>query len=71
MNIVELYKKTPVERHKDIKVVGERVLFRAPDGSIDEYVIDNSGDLWLAHPKEERQDILAIRNKLGITETPK
>ncbi len=28
MNLVELYKQTLVERHKDIKVIGERVFVR-------------------------------------------
>lgn len=69
MNLAELYQKTPVERHSDIKVMEGRVLVKTADGCIDEYTIDADGELWLIRSnREERQDILAIKAKLGIQE---
>ncbi len=67
MKLTELYQKTPVERHGDIKVMGDRVLVKTVDGCIDEYTIDADGELWLMRSsRDERQDILAIKAKLGI-----
>lgn len=72
MNLVDLYKRTPVERHQDIKVLGDRVFVRSADGSTDEYLITGSGTeeaLWLIRSdKELRQDVKAMKSKLGITE---
>ncbi len=69
MNLIELYEQTPVERHRDIKVVGDKVLVRDTDGNITEYLLLDGGELWLVHcDKEQRQDIKAIKSKLGITE---
>ena len=67
MNLVELYQQTPVERHKDIKVVGDRVLVGDADGNVAEYLISEDEELWLVRSdKEQRQDIKAIKAKLGI-----
>lgn len=72
MNIVELYEQTPVERHSYISVCGDLVFFRDTDGYIDEYRILEDGELLLVHSdKEQIQDIKSIKDKLGITETPK
>lgn len=66
MNLVELYQQVPVERHQDIKVVGDRVLVKDADGNVDEYLISNE-ELWLVHSDgEQKQDIKAIKSKLGI-----
>lgn len=66
MNLVELYAETPVERHKDIKVVGDRVFVRDADGDIAEYLTLEDGELWLVHSnKALNEDLKAIRNKLG------
>lgn len=66
MNIVELYQQIPVGRHGDIKVVGDRVLVKGIDGSIEEY-LNSDGELWLVRAEVAlQQDIKAIRSKLGI-----
>lgn len=68
MNLVELYEQTPVERHQDIRVVGDRVLARDADGNVTEYLICEDEELWLVRSdKEQRKDIKAIKAKLGIT----
>lgn len=62
MNIVELYKQTPVERHKDIVVLGDRLFF---DG--EEYIIQGEGELKLVHShKGLEQKIDQIGIKLSI-----
>ena len=72
MNLTELYGQTPVERHQDIKVVGDRVFIKDIDGDVVEYLLDGQGELWLVRSdKEQRRDIKAIKTKLGITETAK
>jgi len=72
MNLVELYQKTPIARHHDIKVVGDKVLVRDTDGNVFEYLVLDDGELWLVRSDEEqRLDIKAIKVKLGITETAK
>jgi len=63
MNIVELYAQTPVERHQEIAVSGDRVFF---DG--EEYVIGGDGDLKLVRSqKGVEQRLGQIGTKLGIT----
>lgn len=68
MNLIELYEKTPVERHRDIKVVEDRVLVKGIDGNVDEYLISGEEqELWLIRSdREQKQDIRAIKSKLGI-----
>ena len=56
MNLVELYEQTPVGRHKDIKVAGDKVLVKDIDGNVDEYLITPTEDreeLWLVHSDKE------------------
>ena len=66
MNLAELYAETPVVRHKDIKVVGDRVFVKDAGGDIAEYLIVEDSELWLANSdKALRVDVEAIRNKLG------
>ena len=66
MNLIDLYSQTPVERHGDIRVSGDRVMARGSDGNMDEYIIFE-GELWLARSdREQKQDIKAIKSKLGI-----
>jgi len=66
MNLVELYQQTPVERHQNIKVVGDRVFVKDIDGNVDEYLLDSQGELWLTRSdKKLKADIAAIKNKLG------
>ena len=72
MNLVELYRQTPVKRHKDIKIIGDRVLVRDTGGNVTEYLSSEGEELWLVRSdKEQRRDIKAIKTKLGITETAK
>ena len=67
MNLAELYQKTPAERHSDIKVTHDRVLVKTEGSGVDEYILDADGELWLMRSgQDERQDILAIKAKLGI-----
>jgi hypothetical protein len=62
MNIVELYKQTPVARHQEITVSGDRLFF---DG--EEYVIDGSGELKLVRSvKGLEQALTQIQTKLDI-----
>ena len=63
MNIVELYKQTPVEKHREILASGDRVFFEN-----EEYVIDAEGELKLVRSQKGLEQHLAqIRTKLGIT----
>ena len=70
MNLMELYQQIPTERHKDIKVTGDGVFVKGTDGSVDEYLIcGEEQELWLIRSdREQRQDIKAIKSKLGMTE---
>lgn len=66
MNLEQLYKQTPVARHKDIKVVGDRVLVKDRDGDVTEYLILDDGELWLVRSdKEVKRDVKAIKDKIG------
>ena len=66
MNLVELYQETPAARHGDIRVADGRVFVRELDGSVAEYLVQGD-ELWLLHSdQKERQDIQAIKAKLGI-----
>jgi hypothetical protein len=70
MNLVELYEQTPVEKHKDIKVVGNRVFVKDDDGSVDEYLSDALGEqeLWLIRSdKELKQSLARIEAGLSIS----
>ena len=71
MNLVELYAKIPVERHKDIKVVEDKVFVKDADGCVDEYLIsaiDEGEELWLIRSDgEQKQALEAIKAKLGIS----
>lgn len=62
MKITELYARTPVERHSEIVVSGDRLYF---DG--EEYVIRQDGELKLVHShKGIEQGLDQIRTKLAI-----
>lgn len=66
MNLVELYEQTPVERHQDIKVVGDSVFIKDADGDVVEYLLDSQGELWLVRSdKKLKGDVAAIKNKVG------
>lgn len=66
MNLAELYEQTPVERHQDIKVVGDRVFIKDIDGDVVEYLLDGQGELWLVRSdKKLKGDVAAIKNKVG------
>jgi len=45
MNLVELYRQTPVDKHDNIKVVRDRVLIKQED-EITEYLVEPDGELW-------------------------
>ena len=66
MNLAELYAQTPVEKHQDIKVAGDKVFVKGVGGDAEEYLVDSQGELWLVRSdKELREDVAAIRNKLS------
>lgn len=63
MNIIELYAKTPVERHHEIVVSGDRLFF---DG--EEYVIGGEEELRLVRSNKRLEQHLAqIESKLSIS----
>ena len=67
MNLAELYAQTPVARHKDVKIVGDRVLVKDAEGNVDEYLVSDNEELWFVRSdREQKQDIRAIKTKLGI-----
>ena len=69
MNLEELYRQIPVERHKDIKVVGDRVFVKDIDGNVEEYLIDEQDGLWLVRcDREQKEALSAIKSKLGLGE---
>ena len=69
MNLIELYEQTPREEHGSIKVAGDRVMVKDDDGNVAEYLALEDGELWLVRSnKGLRQDIAAIKTKLGIEE---
>jgi len=62
MNLVELYKQTPVKRHSEIIVSNERVFF---DG--EEYILQPDGELKLIRSgKNLKQKLTTIADKLGV-----
>ena len=62
MNIVELYKQTPLARHHEITVSGDRLFF---DG--EEYIIVADGELKLVRSvKGLEQALTKIQTKLDI-----
>ncbi len=64
---LELYEQTPVKRHGDIKVVGDKILVKDANGDVTEYLISEGDELWLVRSdREQKQDIKAIKSKLGI-----
>ena len=66
MNLAELYEKTPIARHKDIKVSGDKVFVKDTNGSVDEYLVVDNGELWLVRSdREVKRDVKAIRDRLG------
>jgi len=63
MTLMELYARTPVKRHHEIVVDGNRVYF-----DNEEYLIAADGELRLIHShKWLRRDMEKIKKKLGIT----
>ena len=71
MNLIELYQQMPAEKHSEIRVSGDKVFVKDADGSIDEYLISGEEEeLWLVRSDgEQRKDLEAIKNKLGIVES--
>lgn len=67
MNLIELYKQTPIEQHSQIKVVGDRVFVVLPDGSVSEYLKGNEDELTLISADKTTHKLLdKIAKKLGI-----
>ena len=58
MNLIELYEKTPVEQHQNIKVSRDRVFVRNEGGGVDEYLVDGD-EMWLIKSDKEIKDSLA------------
>ena len=68
MNIVELYEQTPVDKHGDVKVLGDKVFVRDADGNVTEYLILEDDELWLVRSdKALKADVKIIKDKLGAT----
>lgn len=66
MNLVDLYEQTPVKRHRDIKVLGDRVLVKDTDGDIIEYLLLEDNELWLIRSdKKLKAAVEAIKKKVG------
>lgn len=62
MKLTELYEQTPVERHSEIVISGDRLFF---DG--EEYIIDSDRELRLIRSsKELAQRLEQIQGELGI-----
>ena len=62
MNLTELYEQTPVERHSEVVISGDRLFF---DG--EEYVVDSEGELKLIRSQKGLvQSLEQIQVKLGI-----
>jgi len=62
MNLTDLYAQTPVERHQEIVVLGDRLYFED-----EEYVIQGDRELKLVHSQKELEQRLArIETKLGV-----
>lgn len=63
MKIEELYAQTPVEKHQDIVISGNRLYFEN-----EEYVIETDGDLRLVRSDKGLEQRLAqIEDKLSIS----
>ena len=61
MNLVQFYQQTPVERHSEIVVSGDRLYF---DG--EEYAIRQDGELKLLHShKGLEKDIASVKATLN------
>lgn len=61
MNLIELYEQTPVERHSEIIVSGDRLFF-----DDEEYFIQPDGELKLIRSNKSLEEGLAeIKGKLG------
>ncbi len=62
MNIVELYKQVPQERHQEVVASGDRLFF---DG--EEYIIEGDGELKLIRSQKGLEQHLArIETKLDV-----
>ena len=65
MNLVQFYEQTPVARHSEIIVSGERVFF-----DDEEYILQPDGELKLVRSEKElKQKLAAIEAKLAIKMT--
>ncbi|KKN58165.1 hypothetical protein LCGC14_0555060 [marine sediment metagenome] len=53
MNLVELYEQTPVERHQDIVVDGNKVFVRDAEGTVEEYLVQGD-ELWLVRSDKDQ-----------------
>ena len=67
MNLVELYKQTPVDKHDCIKVRNDQVYIIDEDGDANlEYLIDDDGQLIPVYSEKKlKADIKAIKKKVG------
>ena len=71
MNLIELYEQTPMERHKDIIVRGDRVYVKTPEGT-DEYLLQSDGELQLISSSKEgvisaiMEDVKDIKMKVRL-----
>lgn len=63
MNIVELYEQTPVERHQEIVVSGDRLFF-----DNEEYIVEGDGELRLVRSSQVMEQRLGrIETNLGVS----
>jgi hypothetical protein len=62
MNVVELYQQTPVDKHSEILVSGDRLFFEG-----EEYIIGADEELkMIRSDKQLEQKLSEIINKLDI-----
>ena len=67
MNLVELYLKTPVEKHSQIIVRGDEVYLVDDEGDANPaYLIKDDQLLPVYSARKLKQDITAIKKKLGV-----
>ena len=71
MNIMELYRQTPREEHRNIIVHQGRVYVRTQEGT-DEYLLQPDGELQLVSSSKEGvigdilHELRGIKTKVGI-----
>ena len=69
MNMKDLYTATPVARHADIRVEGNRVLLKDAAGALVEYLMGPDSELWLLPRPKADADITTLKADVAILKT--